>query len=215
MMTMRTTARKWRSKRMCPLENHKNSDLDTPHPPPLVLPTPPQYIKRASETEFGILVSKLLGFETFWFFLMILVSVLENFGIEKSIGIGFKNLWYRKKYRFQKIWYRKSIRFWKYFWRNKKSSQKYIYQGVAMLVSANPEILSKISKGGGAFFCWWPEILSKISRGGGACLKKGTKLMMMIRIIMMMMMFSIQLKDEYYSNINRIRIRIRIYSVEK
>ena len=33
------------------------------------------------------------------------VSVSENFGIEKSIGIGFENFWYRKKnrYRFRKI----------------------------------------------------------------------------------------------------------------
>ena len=33
---------------------------------------------------------------------------------------------------------------------DRKSSQK--YQGVVVLVSANPEILSKISRGGGAFF---------------------------------------------------------------
>ena len=246
MMTMRTTARKWRSKRMCPLENHKNSDLDTPPPPTPRPPHPTTIYKKGIRDRVWH-----FGFETFWFFLMISVSVLENFGIEKSIGIGFKNFWYRKKYRFQKIWYRKSIRFWKYFWRNKKSSQKYIYQGVAMLVSANPEILSKISKGGGAFFCWWPEILSKISRGGGACfcqsgntlknikgwrcffsaddqkssqkyqgvavlvLKKGLKCFLTYRLKCCKMMFSIQLKDEYYSNINRIRIRIRIYSVEK
>ena len=52
-------------------------------------------------SEFDISVSKLLGFETFWFFLMVSVSVSENFGIEKSIGIGFGKIWYRKKY-----WYR-------------------------------------------------------------------------------------------------------------
>ena len=51
--------------------------------------------------EFDISVSKLLGFETFWFFLMVSVSVSENFGIEKSIGIGFGKIWYRKKYRYR------------------------------------------------------------------------------------------------------------------
>ena len=39
---------------------------------------------------------------------------------------------------------------WCLFLPIRKSSQK--YQGVAVLVSANPEILSKISRGGGA--CW-------------------------------------------------------------
>ena len=34
-----------------------------------------------------------------------------------------------------------------------ENTQKYIYQGVAMLVSANPEVLSKITRGGDAFFC--------------------------------------------------------------
>ena len=29
------------------------------------------------------------------------VSVSENFGIEKSIGIGFGKIWYRKKYRYR------------------------------------------------------------------------------------------------------------------
>ena len=29
------------------------------------------------------------------------VSVSEKFGIEKSIGIGFENFWYRKKYRYR------------------------------------------------------------------------------------------------------------------
>ena len=52
-------------------------------------------------TEFDISVSKLLGFETFLFFLMVSVSVSENFGIEKSIGIGFGKIWYRKKYRYR------------------------------------------------------------------------------------------------------------------
>ena len=113
------------------------------------------------------------GFETsqfrnFLIFLMVSVSVSENFGIEKSIGIGFGKIWYRKKYRYRfrkflvskkvsvsKNLVSKSIRFW-----NKKSSQKYQgvamlvfaddrkssqkYRGVVVLVSANPEILSKI-----------------------------------------------------------------------
>ena len=42
------------------------------------------------EAECDISVSKLLGFETFPFFLMVSVSVSEIFGIEKSIGIGFE-----------------------------------------------------------------------------------------------------------------------------
>ena len=46
-------------------------------------------------------VSKLLGFETFPFFLMVSVSVSKNFGIEKSIVIGFEKIWYRKKYRYR------------------------------------------------------------------------------------------------------------------
>ena len=45
-----------------------------------------------SETECDISVSKLLGFETFPFFFM--VSVSKNFGIDKSIGIGFGIIWY-------------------------------------------------------------------------------------------------------------------------
>ena len=32
---------------------------------------------------------------------MVSVSVSENFGIEKSIGIGFGKIWYRKKYRYR------------------------------------------------------------------------------------------------------------------
>ena len=83
--------------------------------PPTPTPRPPHpttIYKRGIRDRgwhFGFETSRFRNFLTF--FLMILVSVLENFGIEKSIGIGFKNLWYRKKYRFQKIWYRKSIRF--------------------------------------------------------------------------------------------------------
>ena len=30
---------------------------------------------------------------------MVSVSVSKNFGIEKSIGIGFEKIWHRKKYR--------------------------------------------------------------------------------------------------------------------
>ena len=50
-----------------------------------------------SEAECDISVSKLLGFETFPFFLMVSVSVSKNFGFEKSIGIGFEKKWYQKK----------------------------------------------------------------------------------------------------------------------
>ena len=42
------------------------------------------------EAECDMLVSKLLGFETFPFFLMVSVSVSEIFGIGQSIGIGFE-----------------------------------------------------------------------------------------------------------------------------
>ena len=58
--------------------------------------------------ECDISVSKLLGLETFPFFMVsvsvskkVSVSVSKNFGIEKSIGIGFGNFWYRTKYRYQ------------------------------------------------------------------------------------------------------------------
>ena len=133
MMTMRTTARKWRSKRMCPLENHKNSDLDTPHPPPLVLPTPPQYIKRASETEFGILVSKLS----------------KLFDFSNDIGIGFGKFWYRKKYRyrFQKFMVSKKVLVSKNL-----VSKKY---QILKILLKKQEIISKIyiSRGGDACFC--------------------------------------------------------------
>ena len=42
------------------------------------------------KAECDISVSKLLGFETFPIILMVSVSVSKNFGIEKSIGIGFE-----------------------------------------------------------------------------------------------------------------------------
>ena len=32
---------------------------------------------------------------------MVSVSVSKKIGIEKSIGIGFENFWYRKKYRYR------------------------------------------------------------------------------------------------------------------
>ena len=58
------------------------------------------------EAEIDISVSKLLGFETFPCFFMVSVSVSKKIGIEKSIGIGFENFWYRKKYRY---WFRKIL----------------------------------------------------------------------------------------------------------
>ena len=58
--------------------------------------TPPQ-------PEFDISVSKVLGFKTFLFFLMVSVSVSENFGIEKSIGIGFENFGIKKSIGFEKF----------------------------------------------------------------------------------------------------------------
>ena len=48
----------------------------------------------------NILVSKLLGFETFQIFWMVSVSVSENFGIEKSIGIGFENFYIEKGHKY-------------------------------------------------------------------------------------------------------------------
>ena len=58
-----------------------------------------------NRAECDILVSKILGFKTFPIVSIGSVSVLKKFSIEKSIGIGFKNFWYQKKYRyrFQKI----------------------------------------------------------------------------------------------------------------
>ena len=53
------------------------------------------------KAECDISVSKLLGFETFPMVLMVSVSDSKNFGIEKSIGIGFEKFWYRKKYRYR------------------------------------------------------------------------------------------------------------------
>ena len=40
-----------------------------------------------------------------------MVSVSKNFGFEKSIGIGFEKIWYRKKYwyRFRKILVSKKV----------------------------------------------------------------------------------------------------------
>ena len=93
----------------------------------------------AYASECDISVSKLLGFETFPFFLMLSVSVSKifgikkkyrywfrkNFGIEKSINNGFGKFWYQKKVlvsvskhfgieksigiAFEKFWYQKSI----------------------------------------------------------------------------------------------------------
>ena len=101
-------------------------------------------------TECDILVSKLLGFETFWFFF-------------NDIGIGFGKFWYRKKYRY---------RFQKFMVSKKVSVSKNLvskkYQILKILLKKQ-EILSKISRGGDACFCRWPEILSKISRGCDAC----------------------------------------------
>ena len=78
-----------------------------------------KYISNCSDdslAECDISVSKLLGFETFPFFWWYRIrfrkflvskkvsdSVSFFFGIEKSIGFGFKIFWYQKKYR---------IRFW-------------------------------------------------------------------------------------------------------
>jgi len=50
---------------------------------------------------FGIEKSIGIGFEKFWYRKKVSVSVSKNFGIEKSIGIGFGKFWYRKKYRYR------------------------------------------------------------------------------------------------------------------
>ena len=155
MMTMRTTARKWRSKRMCPLENHKNSDLDTPPPPTPRPPHPTTIYKKGIRDRVWH-----FGFET---------SRFRNFLIFfNGIGIGFGKFWYRKKYRYRfrknlvskkvsvsvsKIFgIEKSIGFEKFdigfekFWYRKK------YQFLKILLKKQ-EILSKISRGGDACFC--------------------------------------------------------------
>ena len=84
---------------MCPLENHKNSDLDTPHPSS----TPPQYIKGHQRQSLAFRFENFSVSKLFDFFLMISVSVLENFGIEKSIGIGFENFGIKKSIGFKKF----------------------------------------------------------------------------------------------------------------
>ena len=55
--------------------------------------------------ECDISVWKLLGLETFPFFLDGIGISLKNFSIKKNIGTSFKKIWYRKKYRirFRKI----------------------------------------------------------------------------------------------------------------
>ena len=47
------------------------------------------------QSECDISVLKLIGFETFPIFWMVSDSVLKKFGIEKSIGFGIKEIWYR------------------------------------------------------------------------------------------------------------------------
>ena len=89
--------------------------------------SPNEFGPQIFTTECDISVSKLLGFKTFPFFLMVSVSVSEIFGIEKSIGIGFEKNWYRKKVSvsvsiffgigksigigFEIFWYRKKYRY--------------------------------------------------------------------------------------------------------
>ena len=69
------------------------------------------------------------------------VSVSKIYGIEKSIG-------------FKKIGIEKVSDSENTFEETRNHLKNiYIYQGVAMLVSENPEIISKISRGGGACFC--------------------------------------------------------------
>ena len=53
--------------------------------------------KIPSETEIDILVSKLLGFETFSKSLRVSVSVSENLVSKKSLGFGFEKNWSLKK----------------------------------------------------------------------------------------------------------------------
>ena len=80
---------------------------------------------------------------------MISVSVLENFGIKKSIGIGFGKIWYRKKYRyrFQKFLVSKKVLVSKNL-----VSKKY---QILKILLKKQEIISKIyiSRGGDACFC--------------------------------------------------------------
>ena len=74
---------------------------------------------------------------------MVSVSVSKKIGIEKSIGIGFENFWYRKKFRYwfrknlvskkvsvlvsEKFWYRKKYRYW---YRKKIGIEKSIGIGI-------------------------------------------------------------------------------------
>ena len=174
---------------MCPLENHKNSDLDTPPPPTPRPPHPTTIYKKGIRDRvwhFGFETSRFrnfliffndigIGFGKFWYrkkyryrfrkflvskkilVLKSLVSVSKIFGIEKSIGFkkfgiekvsDSENTFEETRNHLKNIY----IKGWRcLFLPIRKSSQK--YQGVVVLVSANPEILSKISRGGGAFFC--------------------------------------------------------------
>ena len=78
---------------------------------------------------------------------MVSVSVLKKIGIKKSIGIGFENFWYRKKFRYwfrknlvskkvsvlvsEKFWYRKKYRYW---YRKKLVSEKSIGIGFVQIL---------------------------------------------------------------------------------
>ena len=53
--------------------------------------------KTAFSAEIDILVSKLLGFETFAKSLRVSVSVSENLVSKKSLGFGFGKFGFRKK----------------------------------------------------------------------------------------------------------------------
>ena len=104
------------------------------------------------------------------------VSVSKIFGIEKSIGFkkfgiekvsDSENTFEETRNHLKNIY----IKGWRcLFLPIRKSSQK--YQGVAVLFSADDRKSSKKYQGVAVLVCANPEILSKISRGGGACWKK-------------------------------------------
>ena len=121
---------------MCPLENQKNSDLDTPPPPTPRPPHPTTIYKKGIRDRVWH-----FGFET---------SRFRNFLIFfNDIGIGFGKFWYRKKYRY---------RFQKFMVSKKVSVSKNLvskkYQILKILLKKQ-EIISKIyiSRGGDACFC--------------------------------------------------------------
>ena len=81
------------------------SQAQQTHGPTRPTGPPDLWAHQTNRAECDISVSKNSWFQNFPIVLIVSVSVSKKFSIEKSIGIGFKNFWYQKKYRyrFQKI----------------------------------------------------------------------------------------------------------------